>query len=720
MSREGAPGSATVHLLTVTLRRVRPPVRRRLEVPSGITLGALSAVLTAAFGWDGDHLHQFEVRDSLYGPPELVEDPFGLPFGRAARDEGAAVLGQLLPRPGDVAGWTYDLGDEWQHRIEVGAVQSADPDVIYPRCTTGAGLAPVEDTGRARKGTFGAAQRDRLNAVLARDLGMPGRDLQVEQPGLGTLFSGIFPELDARAASDCDCEECAANGEDDPPTLPVLRPEPDEALAAAAAATPLAGRALALAGWIGSGRALTPAKLLRPAEAAQALAQLELDRPVLPPHRGADPEPFSRHADGLGARSSSAKNIPALHPIWCAAVAAGLIEVRGQRAVPGPGLALWQEPADPRRRLQGWAQLLSGYLRVLAETERADRSWYAGPQHPLLAMSVTMLYTAADGPLWPGVLAIGDLLLGDLEDLDPLDLLDLPEVAARWAEVLEHWAVAGVVAAADAQELDASGERNQDFAELMTQVGEALGEIGQAVPAAGDQLASVLRSVGTGPWAEVTPLGRHSLACVLRGHGLSVPTLGDLVDTPAGDLLEALYDHELDAAVEEARGWLAARGDAWEGALGDVMRSATVKDEAGPVRRSVLPAVIGVVGEAGAPMLEEWQADPWLKAPVAVGRFSAGLGPQPTLAQFLWMAVDVLSMGLDDEDDFTGLMDAVQVEAMLAEPGAIAAARDLDHPQAREVLQLLVGSLEDRDLARRLRKALNGRAVGTRRSSQTR
>lgn len=62
-------------------------------------------------------------------------------------------------------------------------------------------------------------------------------------------------------------------------------------------------------------------------------------------------------------------------------------------------------------------------------------------------------------------------------------------------------------------------------------------------------------------------------------------------------------------------------------------------------------------------MLDEWQRDPWLAAPVVIGRYTAGQGPERSLAHLLWMAVDALSLGPDDEDGFAQLMDGIHVAA---------------------------------------------------------
>ena len=50
----------TVHRVKVSLYGAKPPVWRRLEIPSAMPLNLVHAVLQVAFGWHDYRLHAFE------------------------------------------------------------------------------------------------------------------------------------------------------------------------------------------------------------------------------------------------------------------------------------------------------------------------------------------------------------------------------------------------------------------------------------------------------------------------------------------------------------------------------------------------------------------------------------------------------------------------------------------------------------------------------------
>ena len=125
----------SVHRLRVALLDVGPAaVWRRVHVPPAATLGVLHQVIQAAMGWDGHHLHGFTV-------------PGGRGYAAASDTADGMTLAAVLPRVGDRLGYVYDVGDHWEHLIEVEQVHRPAPRTRYPRCSAGAGACPPEDCG---------------------------------------------------------------------------------------------------------------------------------------------------------------------------------------------------------------------------------------------------------------------------------------------------------------------------------------------------------------------------------------------------------------------------------------------------------------------------------------------------------------------------------------------------------------------------------------------
>lgn len=127
--------------IKVTLRRVRPPVWRRLVVPASITLHRLHTVLQEAVGWTDSHLHAFEAGGVRYAVPD-PED------WEPVRDERRTRLSTVLREPGDQLRYEYDFGDGWEHDVvleEVVAPAMAGEPAV--RCLAGRRACPPEDCG---------------------------------------------------------------------------------------------------------------------------------------------------------------------------------------------------------------------------------------------------------------------------------------------------------------------------------------------------------------------------------------------------------------------------------------------------------------------------------------------------------------------------------------------------------------------------------------------
>jgi Plasmid pRiA4b ORF-3-like protein len=135
--------ASSVHVVKVSLSGAQPPVWRRLELPSAITLDRLHDVMQWAFDWEGFHQHAFETAYGEFGSPSQRG-----PWPSGQGDESAVALAQVAGEEGAEIVYVYDFGDDWRHDIVVEKILPAAPGVAYPRCTGGHGdTTPDEDSG---------------------------------------------------------------------------------------------------------------------------------------------------------------------------------------------------------------------------------------------------------------------------------------------------------------------------------------------------------------------------------------------------------------------------------------------------------------------------------------------------------------------------------------------------------------------------------------------
>ena len=145
--------TASIARLLVTLDDVKPPVRRRVEVPLAIRLDRLHLVLQAAMGWTNSHLYEIRARDVGWGLP----DP---DFGEGPLDAKKARLVDVLEDVGTkTLKYLYDFGDGWEHTVKVERIADAVPGTAYPVLIDATGRCPPEDVG----GAWGHAEF--LNAI---------------------------------------------------------------------------------------------------------------------------------------------------------------------------------------------------------------------------------------------------------------------------------------------------------------------------------------------------------------------------------------------------------------------------------------------------------------------------------------------------------------------------------------------------------------------------
>ncbi len=146
----------SIYQLKITLKDFRPPIWRRVQVKSNITLGKLHQIIQASMGWTNSHLHGFSIGGVEYGEP-LPELELEI------KNEQKVKLSKVVTGEKQKFFYTYDMGDSWEHEILVEKVLPHDPLVCYPVCITGKRACPPEDCG----GVWGYA--DFLEAITQPD-----------------------------------------------------------------------------------------------------------------------------------------------------------------------------------------------------------------------------------------------------------------------------------------------------------------------------------------------------------------------------------------------------------------------------------------------------------------------------------------------------------------------------------------------------------------------
>jgi hypothetical protein len=135
----------TVYQVKITLKGIRPPIWRRVQVLSSTTLQQLHLIVQEAMGWDNYHMHSWTIAGIDYGQSQ---PDFNV------RSENAIKLNQVVQGEKFKFSYVYDFGDSWEHEILVEKELPCSTDTKYPVCITGKRACPPEDCG----GSWGYAE----------------------------------------------------------------------------------------------------------------------------------------------------------------------------------------------------------------------------------------------------------------------------------------------------------------------------------------------------------------------------------------------------------------------------------------------------------------------------------------------------------------------------------------------------------------------------------
>lgn len=138
-----------VYQLKISLKGSEPQIWRRIHVPETYTFWDLHVAIQDAMGWEDYHLHEFEMRHPSTGKKVRI----GIPdkeagfFRQEVIPEQKQKISNWFSMENRVAGYTYDFGDNWEHKIQLEKIVPRDKKIEYPVCIAGKRACPPEDCG---------------------------------------------------------------------------------------------------------------------------------------------------------------------------------------------------------------------------------------------------------------------------------------------------------------------------------------------------------------------------------------------------------------------------------------------------------------------------------------------------------------------------------------------------------------------------------------------
>jgi hypothetical protein len=133
-------GGNRVYQLKITLKGIRPPIWRRIQVAGDMNLHQLHRTIQSVMGWYGGHLHEFIFFGTSFGDRSVLTDMDIL-------EERKFTLNKLISAEKEKFHYLYDFGDGWDHEVLVEKLLPIDERTKYPVCLKGKRACPPEDCG---------------------------------------------------------------------------------------------------------------------------------------------------------------------------------------------------------------------------------------------------------------------------------------------------------------------------------------------------------------------------------------------------------------------------------------------------------------------------------------------------------------------------------------------------------------------------------------------
>lgn len=130
--------------LRIDLKGSKPPIWRRVSVPIDYTFAQLHEIIQLLFGWQGYHIHQFDIPSlHLRLQESITDDDIFINFDKTMEFTNRVDLSNL--KAGEKCSYIYDFGDWWEHTIKVEKIIEQKED--YPILLTWRQDNTCEDAG---------------------------------------------------------------------------------------------------------------------------------------------------------------------------------------------------------------------------------------------------------------------------------------------------------------------------------------------------------------------------------------------------------------------------------------------------------------------------------------------------------------------------------------------------------------------------------------------
>ncbi len=136
----------------------KPPVWRKITVPSYYTFALLHHIIQAVFDWENAHLYQFS--EDGYRSDTIIAGLIDEEYDDVSKQRKASdvTLSDIFKETGQKFIYIYDFGDNWEHEIVLEKIIPEQTEA--PILLDGKGACPPEDCG----GPWGYEE---LRAILA-------------------------------------------------------------------------------------------------------------------------------------------------------------------------------------------------------------------------------------------------------------------------------------------------------------------------------------------------------------------------------------------------------------------------------------------------------------------------------------------------------------------------------------------------------------------------